>query len=276
MGEWWYGILGDGVVKVRQEGDTLRVSSSTDTIERAAITSYFRLDDDFQSILASLMKEPRLTNAIQKFYGLRLLKQDFWECLASYVLATNSNIPRIKGMIGALSKRFGNVLSFEGLDYFSFPKADTLASASLSELRNCGLGYRAEYLNRVARVVSSGEFGWDEFPLLDYDAAHRALLRVLAGEKLLLGVGPKVADCVLLYSGMNDEAFPIDVWIARELTTSFPEFFGAQMRRRLTNNDKSKISASEYRVVSSAARRNFGRYAGYAQMYLFVSARNSL
>jgi N-glycosylase/DNA lyase len=272
-GEWWYGVIAGGVLKAKQEGDSVRCVSSSDTLDGAFVRRYFRLDEQLEPVLASIMKGEAMASAVQRFYGLRLIRQDFWECLASFVLATNANIPRIRKMVSSICARFGAPIEFEGLSYFGFPSAESLADAPVSSLRECGLGYRAPYLRRVAESVSKGAVDAGQVALMGYEEAHRALLKVLSGEKLLLGVGPKVADCVLLFSCDKEEAFPIDVWIGRELATSYPDLLPPGALKKLAGGAGKKLTRREYAEVSSAARGYFGPYAGYAQQYLFVTGR---
>ncbi|MDV3277305.1 MAG: hypothetical protein LYZ69_02415 [Nitrososphaerales archaeon] len=271
--EWWYGILNGGVLKVKQEGDSLRCGSSTDELDGAFVRNYFRLDEDLQPILVSIMKDETITSAVQEFFGMRLIRQDGWECLASFVLATNSNIPRIKTMVSNVCAAYGETIEFEGATYHLFPKAETLAEASLGKLEECGLGYRAPYLKKVADAVDKGRIDLGELSLLDYEGARDLLLRRLSGEKLLLGVGPKVADCVLLFSCGKDEAFPIDVWIARSLARFYPHLLDPRLRKKL-GGAKPSLTSRDYERISASARRHFGRYAGHAQQYLFMMARS--
>ncbi|MDA4125360.1 MAG: hypothetical protein OK438_07960 [Thaumarchaeota archaeon] len=272
-GEWWYGVVSGGVIKMKQEGDSLRCISGSDLLNGAFVRSYFRLDDELEQILGSVMKEDRMTQAVQKFYGLRLIRQERWECLASFVLATNSNIPRIRKMVEAVCSKYGEPLVFEGIRYSSFPKPEVLAAATVAELRECGLGYRAPFLKHVASSIDEGKVDFSELTLRDYEDARKILLTKLFGEKLLLGVGPKVADCVLLYSCEKDEAFPIDVWIARELATSYPNLLTKELKRKLGPERKSKLGRGDYERLSASVRSYFGEHAGYAQQYLFMMAR---
>jgi N-glycosylase/DNA lyase len=274
-GEWWYGVVGSSALKMKQEGDVLRCSSSSDSVDSAFITRYFRLDEDLGHVLAKISKDRKMTRAVQKFYGMRLARQDPWECLASFVLATNANIPRIKKMVATVCEKYGETLEFEGEPYHAFPPAETLASAHASDLRGCGLGYRAPFLRHVASAVSDGKVDFATVASLEYEQARKELLRDLFGEKLLLGVGPKVADCVLLYSCGKDEAFPIDVWIARALAKSYPRMLETALRSRLARDGKLKLSPRDYDRISNSARKRFGAYSGYAQQYLYVSARDA-
>jgi len=237
------------------------------------VARYFRLDEDLNHVLATLAKDDVISRACEKFYGLRLVRQDRWECLASFVLATNSNIPRIKKMVGAICSEFGSPIEFEGEAYHSFPAPASLAAASAEDLAACGLGYRAPFLKRVAASIADGRIRFDSLASLKYEQARELLLAELLGEKLLLGVGPKVADCVLLYSCDQDQAFPIDVWIAKVLAESYPRLLGPVLRKRYAKEGKVKLSSSDYAKISRRARSHFGGYAGYAQQYLFMAAR---
>ena len=274
-GEWWYGVAGPWALKVRQEGEVLRCSSGSDGADSAFVTRYFRLDEDLNHVLATISKGRVITGAVQKFYGMRLVRQDPWECLASFVLATNANIPRIKKMVAAVCDRYGRPSEFEGEPYHEFPPPEALAGAPVADLRRCGLGYRAPFLKQVAASVAGGRVDFAEVGSLGYEEARRELLSELFGEKLLLGVGPKVADCVLLFSCGKDEAFPVDVWIARALARWYPRLLGESMRSRLARDGKLKLSLRDYDRVAGAARKHFGRYAGYAQQYLYMAAREA-
>ena len=275
-GEWWYGVVSGSVLKVRQEGDTLRCSSGSDHLDRAFVTRYFRLDEDLNHILATVSRDEVITRAVQKLYGLRLARQDTWECLASFVLATNANIPRITKMVSGISTKYGNQFEFEGDTYNAFPSPKTLAGASTSDLTACGLGYRASFLRHVSNSVAEGNVDFAALESMVYTQARNVLLKELLGEKLLLGVGPKVADCVLLYSCGKDDAFPIDVWIARVLAKSYPRLLGQNLRRKYTLEGKVKLSPSDYLKISERTRSYFGTYAGYAQQYLYMAAREDV
>ena len=273
--EWWYGVVSGGVIKLKQEGEMIMGSSSNDQLGAAYVSSYFRLDDDLDHILAGVSKDAVITKAVERFYGLRLIRQDRWECLASFVLATNANIPRIQKMVSELSARYGREVWFEGEVYHAFPSPGDLADATVAGLRGCGLGYRAPFLKKVAKSVAQGKVDFQKVASLPYEDSRRLLTSELFGEKVLLGVGPKVADCVLLYAFGKDEAFPIDVWIARAVSDSYPELLSPSFRKRLHRDEKAKLSPKDYSAVSQSVRRYFGEYAGYAQQYLFMAVRES-
>ncbi|MDA4120885.1 MAG: 8-oxoguanine DNA glycosylase, partial [Thaumarchaeota archaeon] len=152
-GDLWRGTVSGGALSLRQEGDSLRCTASSDALGSEFVRSYFRLDEDFEGVLGSFSRDKVITEAVQKFYGLRLIRQERWECLASFLLATNANIPRIKKMVSSICERYGEPFEFEGEVGHEFPKPDVLASATIADLRVCGLGYRAAFLKHVARAV---------------------------------------------------------------------------------------------------------------------------
>lgn len=272
-GEWWYGVVSGGVLKVKQEGETLRVMTSSDLLNASFIRDYFRLDEPLSRVYASIAKDETMSRSVQSFYGMRLIRQERWECLASFVLATNSNIPRIKQMVASVATRFGDPIDFDGTTYHSFPKPEKIAGATVAELEDCGTGYRAPFLKKVAKEVDEGRIDFSELAIRSYAEARDILLKELFGEKQLLGVGPKVADCVLLFSCGKDEAFPIDVWIARALNRYYPGLLETKLREKLSAEEKASLSKAEYDRTSESVRKYFGEYAGYAQQYLFKLAR---
>ncbi len=271
----WYGVVGGGVLKVRQEGFTLFCSSSSEHLDSRFVHDYFRLGDDFGAIMASIPKDDAMTEAFERYRGLRLIRQDVWECLVSFVIATNTNIPRIRGMVSNLCDRFGDRVNFESLDYSLFPSPEQLASASVEDLTACGLGYRAKFVRDISWTVDSGFVNLDELRLQDYSRAKEILLERVLEKKTFLGIGRKVADCVMLFSCDKDEAFPIDVWIARALEGFYPHLFSADIMARLNSkvSGKGSLSDKTYDAISEAVRSHFGRYAGYAQQYLYHYAR---
>ena len=272
-GEWWVGQIGGSILRLRQEGNSLQCMSASERLDTAFVRSYFRLDENLKEILPSIRRDQVMTNAIQKFYGLRLIRQEAWESLISFVLATNSNIPRIRGMITKVCSRFGEAFSFDGQVYRKFPAPEPLADASIPQLQECGLGYRAKFVKHVARAVSEGKLELSELSILDYASARELLLKELLDGKLLPGVGPKVADCVLLFSCDKDEAFPIDVWIGRALVRYYPSLIERNDRKRIQSRSMRSLSGRLYDSISASARSYFGKYAGYAQQYLYMYAR---
>jgi len=261
---WWRGVLNEAVVKIQQTGALLHFRSYSRKVDSNFIWHYFRLDDDLPNIYAKITKDEHVSEAVKKFRGLRLMRQDPWECLISYICSTNKNIPAIKNMISNLSVRFGEKTLAENEEFYTFPKPHDLAEASLKELRLCKLGFRAERIRAVSKLVNNGAFDLKALKNLPYERAKKELMT-------LPGVGPKVADCVLLFSLDKLKAFPIDVWMKRIIL----EYYSAHFEPMFVEKAKAKksLSIGEYKTINSFGRKYFGEYMGYAQEYLFHSKR---
>jgi len=264
-GDWWYGVVGEMVVKIRQIKDRLAFQTFPEKMDSDFIKKYFRLDDDLPFIISRIGKDEHVKKAIRYFHGLRISRQDPWECLISYICATYKNIPAIKGMILNLSKRFGRKITFNSHHFYTFPKPSDLAHASLKEIKECKVGFRAESILETSKIVDRGEFNLEDLREKNYEKAKHELLS-------LPGVGQKVADCVLLFSLDKLEAFPVDIWIKRIILNFYPSYFEDSFIERVSG--KSSITPGEYETISSFGRRYFGEYAGYAQEYLFLLSRS--
>ncbi len=260
LGDWWYGVVADRVVKIRQVGEKLLFQGFPEEANPRFIESYLRLDDDLPSIYFTVSRDEHVRRAIKLFYGLRISRQEPWECLISYICATYKNIPAIKKMICNISQRFGKKISFDGYEFYTFPKATDLAQASPKDLRRCGLGFRAERVLETTKILDRGDFSLEALKSMDYRGAKRELLS-------LPGVGPKVADCVLLFSLEKLEAFPVDVWMKRAATNLYASHFDSSFVDRVSG--KGSITLKDYEAISCFGREYFGIYAGYAQEYLF-------
>jgi N-glycosylase/DNA lyase len=259
-GEWWIGVVGQAVLKLRQSGGELSFEGSSDDLDRRFVRQYFRLDDDLCSVYSALMRDKHVREAVKQFHGLRLLRQQPWECLISYICATYKNIPAIKQMICNISGEFGKRIEFGGAQFYGFPQPQALARASLHDLRLCKLGYRAAGVRETARLVNRGDFDLESLRNLPYVDAKRILLS-------LPGVGPKVADCVLLFSLDKLEAFPIDTWMKRIMLESYSEYFEPSFVATLKL--KRSLSRREYQALYAVGTRVFGQFLGYAQEYLY-------
>jgi N-glycosylase/DNA lyase len=260
LGDWWYGVVADRVVKIRQSGERLIFQVFPEAPNQAFIESYLRLDDNLPSIMSEISKDDHIRKAINMFCGLRIVRQEPWECLISYICATYKSIPAIKKMVNSLSKQFGKKLTLDGYDFYTFPKPADLAQVNCKELRICGLGFRAERVSETAKRVDNGTFSLESLKRLDYHDAKHELLS-------LPGVGQKVADCVLLFSLEKLEAFPIDVWMKRAATTLYASHFDPSFIKRVAS--KGSLTPKQYETIASFGREYFGNYAGYAQEYLF-------
>jgi N-glycosylase/DNA lyase len=260
LDDWWYGVAADRVIKIKQSGERLIFQVFPETPNQRFIENYLRLDDNLPAILSEISKDEHMRKAIRLFCGLRISRQEPWECLISYICATYKSIPAIKKMINNISQRFGKKLTFDGYDFYTFPKPTDLAQTSPKDLHSCGLGFRAERVLETAKILDQQEFFLESLKSMDYWKARRELLS-------LPGVGPKVADCVLLFSLEKLEAFPIDVWMKRAATNLYANHFDSSFIKKVSS--KSSITSKEYGTISSFGREYFGRYAGYAQEYLF-------
>ncbi|MEM2210893.1 MAG: DNA glycosylase [Nitrososphaerales archaeon] len=270
MDGWWYGVVNDSILKMKQMGNKLFFTIHPDRgIE--FIYNYFRLDDNLPSILNSINKDPIINDAINRYYGLRLIRQDPWECLISFICATNNKIPNIQRMIKRLSEGYGNKLKFEGKVFYTFPKPQSLAYANLDKLKSYGLGYRAKFVINAAKLVASQELDLNKLIHLDYYTARENLLTKHMNRKLLLGVGLKVADCVLLFSLNKLNSFPIDVWILRVIINFYNHLFDKDF---ITHIKEKRLNDWIYNKIAERMRAYFGDFAGYAQEYLYYYIRH--
>ncbi|MEM2104985.1 MAG: DNA glycosylase [Candidatus Bathyarchaeia archaeon] len=256
IGEWWFGVTGEKVFKIRQIDEELEFENA----DEGFVREYFGLKDDLPKILSQIRKDKHVKTAIEKFKGLRILRQDPWECLVSYICATYKNIPAIKKMLLNLSRKFGEKVVFEGRDFYTFPTPAALAKANKRELLECGLGYRAEYVLETAKMVHNGNSCLEDLKKTDYLKARSELLK-------LPGVGSKVADCVSLFSLEKLEAFPVDVWIKRIILRHYANHFESEFIKKISS--RKSFGKAEYEKLRLFGRRYFGEYAGYAQEYLY-------
>ena len=235
---WIYGSF----VRIAQKGDSLICPG----IPFSQVQRFFSLDVDLQIVTSRIDVDPVIHAALKSHSGLRVIRQDPWECLVSFILSAFNNIPRLTGMLERLALRFGEPASLR----YRFPRAERLMRVSERVLRNCGLGFRAPYLKAAAEAVAGGAAdlqGWRRFD----DERLRAALCSIPG------VGEKVAECVMLFSYERGSAFPVDVWIGRAMRAWY-------FRRR------KKVTDREIRLF---ARKYFGPYCGWAQQYLYCYAR---
>jgi N-glycosylase/DNA lyase len=265
LGDWWYGVVRGKVIKIKQVGDKLQFQSFPERVNAGFIQNYFRLDDDLPFILSEINKDEHIRKAIQKFYGLRIIRQEPWECLISYICATYKNIPAIKEMIRYLCRQFGRKIAFDGYSFYTFPRSTDLAEASIEDIRKCKLGFRARRVLETLKIINSGELDLETLRRVDYEEAKLELLG-------LPGVGYKVADCVLLFSLDRLQAFPVDVWIKKIILEFYPKFFNQSFIENLSK--KGSITHHDYKKLSDFGKTYFGSYGGYAQEYLFYWKRS--
>lgn len=243
IGEFWYAPVGEAVWKVKQEGDVLLYDGASE----ADLIRYFGLDVPLDDILSDVDRDDLIHSAVSSCRGLRLHRQPTFECLISYICATCANIPGIQMRIENLAKTYGHPLEMDGMTFYTFPNPKDLACESPENIRLCKVGYRDKYICGASAYAAENPNWADEIFSMDYKDAKRKLMS-------LPGVGPKVADCVLLFAFEKYEAVPIDVWMERIFRT---RYIGSE----------KKLS---YEKAAGYAREHFGKYAGYAQEYLFA------
>lgn len=253
------GIFGNNVMNVKQEIDTdgykITFTGICDGEIEQICKDYFDLERDYEGIKNTLSKvDSYLLESIKYGEGIRILKQDLWEMIISFIISANNNIPRIKGIIDRMSKKYGTKIKFQGKVYYTFPTAEQLKDASVEDLRALGLGFRDKYIFETTKKINSGEISLEKM----YQEKDTKKIR----EELLTlsGVGPKVADCILLFSTLNRfDVFPIDVWVRRVMNDLY-----------INNPDEKKVNKKE---IEKIAKDKFGDLEGIAQQYLFYWRR---
>lgn len=245
----WEGIIGSHWVRLTAHPDGLQaeLAAPASPATRQLIRDYLQSDQPLPPILESFPQDEPMRAAVTTCQGLRLLRQDPWECLASFILSSTKQIVQIRQIVAQLCARFGEpVAAPAGREpAFAFPTAARLAACSELELRECKMGFRAPNLLATARLIDSGELALARLFELPLEEARAELTRCP-------GVGPKIANCVLLFAYGFPQAFPVDVWIKKALQELyFP-------KRRASDRRLERFIAT-----------HFGPHAGYAQQYLF-------
>ena len=259
---WFSGVIGDNLIHIRQTAAGVEYRVGGPDGERDAdlsglLSDYFRLDDDIEAIYADLSaRDPKLASIIQETPGLRLLRQDPWECLAAYLCSANNSVERIGQIIEMMADNFGTPVLLDGKTRRTFPTARQLGAnpeASEAKLDELRLGLkRAHNITAAARQVCSGELDWDALRREPYDKVKRRLLQCN-------GVGSKIAECVALFAVDQLAAFPIDRWVWRAITEAYPEWGLPEQSGPEKSTD----------AVIKRAQSEFGKYAGYANQQLF-------
>ena len=239
----WHGVVGKHFIQLTQTENGIRARTAVPVDDWDFLREFLQSEVDLAAILKTFPDDEPMRHAVASCPGLRLLRQNPWECLASFILSSTKQIVQIRQIVALLCERFGTASL--GTGPACFPSPPRLAAASEADLRACKMGFRARSLLNAARQIADGKLDLETIRTLDYAAARAELMK-------LHGVGGKIADCVLLFGYGFDTAFPVDVWIERALQELyFP-------RRR----------ANEKRLRHFAAT-HFGPHAGYAQQYLF-------
>ena len=248
------GVVGNNILNVKKNENNVTITGLCSEEIEELCKRYFDLETDYEAIKENLSKiDDNLKISIEYGKGIRILKQDAWEALISFIISANNNIPRIKGIIERISKKYGKTIKWQGKEYYTFPTPEELSKASVADLRKLGLGFRDTRVFETTRLVNTKQI--DIYELEKITGTNR--LR----EELLKypGVGPKVADCIMLFSMKRFEVFPIDVWVKRVMTELYFE-----KETKIVPNNKQIL---EY------AEEKFGKIAGLAQQYLFYWRR---
>ncbi len=249
----WIGVVGGRWVRLRSCAEGIAAETAAPVKDWGWLGDYLQVQVDLNRVLDTLPPHPQLASALTQHRGLRLLRQDPWECLASFILSSTKQIKQIKQIVERLCREHGDRVPTPATEpeAWSFPVAGRVADLRETDLRAMGMGFRAPHLLRAAQAVAFGSLDLEGLKRLSLAEARASLMN-------LPGVGRKIADCVLLFSLGFDEAFPVDVWVMRALKSAwFPN-------RSPSLKELVRFSES-----------HFGPHAGYAQQYLFHQARSN-
>lgn len=252
QGGWWEGVADGRFIRLRQCGPLLHYAGANESFVR----HYLALDLDLDRALSAIDHDPVIREVIEYCRGLRIVRQPLFECLLSYLCATNTNIPAVRSRVEAIATAWGEPATGSASAY-AFPEPQALREATEEHLGACRLGYRAPYARSTIATICDTPSWKTELLSLPHEEARARLMA-------LPGIGPKAADCVLLYGMGHLDAFPVDVWIYRILR----QFYRP-------GPDGGPLSPLRYETLRAFGRRRFGPYAGYAQVYLY-NARHLL
>ena len=249
------GIFKENIINIKQEKEKIIIKGIFDKKE---VEEYFDLNRDYSKLKKDLSKKDKcLADAIKYGSGIRILNQDLFEMIISFIISANNNIPRIKKIINNLSQKCGKEIKYNGKTFYSFPTIDELIKLDLKELRDLGLGFRDKYIYNTIRKIKNNEVNLNKEYL---DSLNTSDVKKELSK--LDGVGPKVADCILLFSDLKRfDSFPIDVWVRRVMNDLY-----------IKNPDEKKVKKEE---IEALAEEKFGDYKGLAQQYLFYWKRET-
>lgn len=249
------GVFGKNVLNVKKEQENIIMEGLCEKDIKETVKEYFDLNRDYKQIKEKLAKiDKNMETSVKYGQGIRILNQDLWETILSFIISANNNIPRIKGIIERLSKAYGTKMTWRGKDYYTFPTVEQLKDVTIKEYRDLGLGFRDKRLYETTQMIVSKQVNLDEMLGNSNTVEVREQLLTLSG------VGPKVADCILLFSTLKRlQVFPIDVWVRRVMNDLY-----------IKQPDETKVSKKQ---IEKIATEKFGDLAGLAQQYLFYWRR---
>ena len=249
QGSDWYGIDGQDVLKINKNGVIKSI--------RNLKTDFFRKNDNMQEIIKSISKDKTVKKAVKEYEGLRLFRQDPFQCLISFIISSNSNIQKIKNSLEKITKKFGKKVKIQNKEFFLFPEPEKLARATIDEIKSCGVGYRAPFIKEAAKMVILKKIDFEYLKKCNYHEAKKNIC-------LVPGVGNKVADCIMLFSLNKLESFPLDTWMIKILEKYYSKEFKIETKT---------ITQKQYELLHEKIVNYFGPYCGYAQQYLFKMER---
>ena len=251
------GVFGKNILNVKRDGKDINFKGICDGNIEDIIYDYFDLNRDYERIKETLSEiDENMKKSVLYGKGIRILNQDLWETIMSFIISANNNIPRIKGIIERLSKKYGSKISFNGKEYYTFPTHEQLRDVTVEDYRKLGLGFRDIRLYETTQMILNKD--------IDLEKLKNNSNTIEVREELLKlsGVGPKVADCILLFSTLKRfEVFPIDVWVRRVMNDLY-----------IKQEDETKVSKKQ---IEKIAEEKFGNLAGLAQQYLFYWRREA-
>ena len=249
------GVIKDAIINVKKENENIIFIGKCEGSIKELIENYFDLDTNYEEIKIRLSNiDEYLKTSIEYGEGIRILNQDLWETIISFIISANNNIPRIKGIIERLSQKYGNEIEWNGQKYYTFPSCEQLKDVTVQDYRNLGLGFRDVRLYETTHMILNKEVDLEKLKKnTNTQEVRNELLK-------LSGVGPKVADCILLFSDLKRfDVFPIDVWVRRVMNDLY-----------IREPDETKVSKVK---IEKLAEEKFGKLKGLAQQYLFYWGR---
>ena len=248
------GVIKDAVINVKEYKNEIIFTGISNKNLDEQVNHYFDLSQDYSKIKKELSKiDEYMEESIKFGEGIRILNQDLWECIISFIISANNNIPRIKKIIEAISKQYGTEVKWREKVFYLFPTITQLSQASIQDLRNLGTGFRDKRIYNTTNLIKSKTVDLDKIKsLADSNLIKNELLK-------LDGVGPKVADCIMLFSLKRYDVFPVDVWVRRVMNDLY---IHSENEENVSKKDLQKIAKEKYKNLS-----------GIAQQYLFYWRR---
>lgn len=247
------GVIKNSVINVKKIGNDVEFTGVCDENIKQICEEYFNLQTNYEAIKEKLSNiDIYLKNSIEYGNGIRILKQDLWETLLSFIISANNNIPRIKTIIERIAKKYGNRIEYRNKMYYTFPTPEMLQNASIDDFRGLGLGFRDVRIYETVQRTLKGEIDLEKLKQEENTEVLRKKLLEIPG------VGPKVADCVMLFALNRFDVFPVDVWVKRVIS-------------ELYFNKKEQTP----NVIHEFAEKQYGNLAGLAQQYLFYWRREN-